>query len=68
MAESSLTVPNVGAVVDFGMHRVNEYDDEERTFVCERMCFCSRIREAEHSYKRMQKVALQHEYVQETVT
>ena len=34
MAESSLTVPNVGAVVDFGMHRVNEYDDEERTFVC----------------------------------
>ena len=30
MAESSLTVPNVGAVVDFGMHRVNEYDDESK--------------------------------------
>lgn len=29
MAESSLTLPDVEAVVDFGMHRVNEYNDEE---------------------------------------
>eukprot|EP00435_Cladocopium_sp_Y103_P016914 s760_g4.t1 len=30
MAESSLTLPNVGAVLDFGMHRVNEYNDESK--------------------------------------
>ena len=31
MAESSLTLPSVGAVLDFGMHRVNEYNDEVRS-------------------------------------
>lgn len=30
MAESSLTLPSVGAVLDFGMHRVNEYNDESK--------------------------------------
>jgi len=30
IAESSLTVPGVNVVVDFGMHRVNVYDDEIR--------------------------------------
>merc|ERR1719223_1734234 len=30
IAESSLTVPGVDAVIDFGMHRVNVYDDEVR--------------------------------------
>merc|ERR1719482_1795373 len=30
IAESSLTVPGVDVVIDFGMHRVNIYDDEFR--------------------------------------
>jgi len=30
IAESSLTCPGVNAVIDFGMHRVNVYDDEMR--------------------------------------
>jgi len=30
IAESSLTVPGVSAVIDFGLHRVNIYDDETR--------------------------------------
>lgn len=30
MAESSLTVPNVSVVIDFGMHRINVYNDEAR--------------------------------------
>lgn len=30
VAESSVTVPDVGAVVDFAMHRTNKYDDEKK--------------------------------------
>lgn len=30
VAESSVTVPDVGAVVDFAMHRTNKYDDEAK--------------------------------------
>jgi len=41
IAESSLTVPGVNAVIDFGTHRVSVYDDEARmsTLVTE---WCSR--------------------------
>eukprot|EP00931_Biecheleriopsis_adriatica_P086333 TRINITY_DN61027_c0_g1_i1.p1 TRINITY_DN61027_c0_g1~~TRINITY_DN61027_c0_g1_i1.p1 ORF type:complete len:1595 (-),score=329.26 TRINITY_DN61027_c0_g1_i1:55-4839(-) len=30
IAESSLTVPGVGAILDFGLHRVNVYDDDAK--------------------------------------
>lgn len=39
IAESSLTVPGVNAVVDFGCHRVNCYNDETRmSFLCTEWC------------------------------
>ena len=38
-----------------------------RELLCATDVFCSRIGEVEYSYKRIQEVALQHEYVQETV-